>query len=420
VVKVVLRVGNWWAGWSQRVRGEAILVLLSRLANVGAGTVFVLLTARHLGPSGRGEIVIAFTLAWATTNVADLGTSTSGRISLLMPDSEVTARDVLSLTVVLIPLQAVLAASVVALLSLTSLQLSRGFGVAVVALSVATMMFNSAVSLVYGLRRYGDVLAAEAALAVFQIAVMAGLLLTDRLTTTSAVVGMTVGPVLGAVRLVQVSGALRHSRAVREASPWRTLILDGLSPMAGSISLFLALRLDRIVLAVVAGTRSLGLFTVALAVPETLRVLPKAVGQVVADRGRSGIDSVATARRHTRLFVAGHGVVLAGAAAVGWILLPVVFGEGFTDARDVLLVVTAAEAVLAVHLMHQALLVGFARPKGIGLPQVVGAVVMVVLVLVMIPAWGIQGAAWASLLGYTALAGTSTVWTNRELRRIEA
>jgi len=409
-----------WAGWSQRVRGEAMRVLLARLANVGAGTVFVLLTARHLGPSGRGEIAIAFTLAWATTGVADLGTSTSGRISLLVPDSGVTARDVLSITVVLIPLQAVLAASVVALLSLTSLNLSRGFGMAVVALSVATMMFHSTVSLVYGLRRYGDVLAVEAALAVFQIVVLAGLLWTDRLTTTSAVVGMTVGPVLGAVRLVQVSGAWRHSGAVRETSPWRTLILDGLSPMAGSISLFLALRLDRIVLAVVAGTRSLGLFTVALAVPETLRVLPKAVGQVVADRGRSGIDSVATARRHARLFVAGHGVVLAGAAAVGWILLPVVFGEGFTDARDVLLVVTAAEAVLGVHLMHQALLVGFARPKGIGLPQVVGAVVMVVLVLVMIPAWGIQGAAWASLLGYTALAGTSTVWTNRELRRIEA
>ena len=152
----------------------------------------------------------------------------------------------------------------------------------------------------------------------------------------------------------------------------------------------------------------------------TLRVLPKAVGQVVADRGRSGIDSVVTARRHTRLFVVGHGMVLATAAVAGWTLLPVVFGEGFTDARDVLVVVTAAEAVLAIHLMHQALLIGFGRPKGIGLPQVVGAVVMVVLVLVMIPTWGIQGAAWASLLGYTALAGTSTVWTNRELRRIKA
>ena len=160
------------------------------------------------------------------------------------------------------------------------------------------------------------------------------------------------------------------------------------------------------------------MFAVALAIPETFRILPKAVGQVVADRVRSGIDSVETAQRHTRLFIAGHGAVLAVAAAVGWVLVPVVFGEGFTGARDVLVVVTAGEAVLAVHLMQQALLVGFARPKGIGVPEVVGAVVMVVLTLVMIPKWGMHGAAWATLSGFSALALTSTIWTNHELRRI--
>lgn len=413
------RVGTWLAGWSGRVRGEALVVLLSRLVAVGAGTVFVLLTARHLGPSGRGEIAVAFTLAWATTSVADLGTSTSGRIGLLAPGSGVTPHDMVSLTAVLLPLQALFSAVVVGVLSLTSLHLGAGFGVAVVALSIATMMFNSAVSLVYGLRRYGDVLSAEVALAVFQVAALVGLLRIGRLTTETAVAAMTVGPALGAIWLVVVSGSHRRMESARSGSAWRRLVLDGLSPMAGSVSLFLALRLDRLVLAVVVGTHSLGLFTVALAVPETLRVLPKAVGQIVADRGRSGIDSVATAKRHTRVFVAGHFVVLAIAAVVGWTLLPVVFGEGFTDARDVLLVVTAAEAVLSIHYMHQALLVGFGRPKGIGIPQVVGAAVMVLLVLVLVPAWGIQGAAWACLFGYAALAATSTTWTNSELRRIK-
>jgi O-antigen/teichoic acid export membrane protein len=99
-------------------------------------------------------------------------------------------------------------------------------------------------------------------------------------------------------------------------------------------------------------------------------------------------------------------------------LFPAIFGEGFADARDVLVLMTAAEFVLVIHLMHQALLVGFGRPKGIGLPQVVGAVVMVVLDLVMIPVWGMRGAAWACLLGFGALAAVSTGWTNRELRRI--
>jgi O-antigen/teichoic acid export membrane protein len=49
---------------------------------------------------------------------------------------------------------------------------------------------------------------------------------------------------------------------------------------------------------------------------------------------------------------------------------------------------------------------------------VVGAVVMVALALAMIPKWGMHGAAWAALFGYSALALTSTIWTNHELRRV--
>jgi len=405
-------------GWFKRVRGEAALVLLARLANVATGAVLVLLTARHLGPTGRGEITIAFTLAWATTSFADLGTSTSGRISLLSPMSDVTTRDVFSVTAVLLPLQVVVSTIAVTALSMTSLDFSLRFAVATVALSVAMMMLNSSVNVLYGLRRYVDVLVTESFLAVFQIFTLVGLLWTGRLTATSAVTAMAVGPILGTCWIVRASGVLHLSQAPRGRFHWRRLIVDGLSPMAGTFSIFVALRLNRIVLAVAVGTHSLGLFTVAIAVPETLRVLPKAVGQVIADRARSGVDQVVDARRHARLLVVGHGLVLAVATLVAWMFVPVVFGEGFRQAREVLVVLAVAELVLTFHFMYQALLIGFGRVSGIGLPSVVGAVVMVALNLIMIPAWGMQGAAWACLLGFSALAAVSIAWTNRELRRI--
>ena len=75
-------VRHWWASWSQRVRGEAAIGLLACLANVAVGAVFILLTVWHLGPTGRGEIGVAFTLAWVTTSLANLGMSTSGRSCL--------------------------------------------------------------------------------------------------------------------------------------------------------------------------------------------------------------------------------------------------------------------------------------------------------------------------------------------------
>ena len=407
-------------GWSGRLRGEALVVFFSRIATVGAGTVFVLLTARHLGPAGRGDITLAVPLAWATTSVSDLGTSTSGRISLLRPDSGVNQADVLSLTFALVPLQALLAVVAVVVISAMSVDLSVQHSAAVVALCVATMLYNSVGFVLYGLRRYRDVLMTDVGSAALQIVVLAYLLVTDQLTTTSAVTAMAAASMVGALVLVARSGAFTGRTTDRLTRHWWKLIIEGLSPMVGSIAMFVGLRLDRLVLAVAVGSRSLGLFTIALAVPEALRVLPKAVGQVIADRGRSGIASVDTARRHCRLFIAGHCAVLTVAAAIGWVLLPVVFGEGFRGARDVLVIVTVAEAMLSIHLMDQALLVAFGRLHGIGVPQVVGALVTVVLTLTMIPQWGMNGAAWACLFGYSALALSSTVWTRRELKRVKS
>ena len=93
---------------SGRFRGEFGIVVLTRMATVCGGLVFVLLTARSLGPSGRGEIVVAFTLAWLTTNIANLGTPISGRFHLLRGSEQVRAIDVMLLTVSLLPVQILL------------------------------------------------------------------------------------------------------------------------------------------------------------------------------------------------------------------------------------------------------------------------------------------------------------------------
>lgn len=408
------------ARWRSRVRFEVAIVLISRLVSMGAGLVFVLLTARHLGPAGRGEITLAFTVAWGTTSLANLGTPTSGRVRLLNSENSIGPRDILSLTLALIPLQTVLSAASVLAISRTSVSLSWRLSLVVVVLSVATMMFSSVVMVCYGLRRYRTVLLAELSVAVVEVLVLLVLLSIARLTTVTAVATMAMGLSVGAVGMASRLGVAHRSKKDAVGRKWRTLIVEGRSPLAGAVSHFLALRVSRLVLAVTVSAHSLGLFTVALAIPEALRVIPKAFGQVVADRGRSGVDPVRVAHRHIRLFLLGYSLVLLFAFLVGSFLVPVVFGPGFSAASDVLGVVIAAEFLFAIHLKNHALLVGYCRIASVGAPQVLGAVVMVALVLLMIPTWGLEGAAWACLLGYAALAGMSTVWSNRELRRIEA
>ena len=412
--------GGRFAGWSQRVRGESVMVLSPRIVSAGVGVVFVTLTARVLGPTGRGEIAVAFTIAYLTAKLADLGTSTSGRIHLLDPDHQVGPNDIASLTIALIPLQAILAVIAVGLLSLSSLRLDLSFSMAVIGLSTATMMLRGAVAMLYGLRRYAVVLMAETAAAVIEVVALVVLWLGGLLTAASAVTTMGIGSALCAAWLVSRPGVLQRGAGNVLTTHWRTLIVDGISPMFGDVLFLMALRLDRLVLAVVAGAHQVGLYAAAMAIPETLRILPMAVGQVLADRSRSGIDSVVDVRRHGRLVVLGYLLVLIIGALVGFVALPLAFGEGFSEARDVLVIVMIAELFMSVHLMQQAALLGFGRPRGIGVPRVIGGAVTVVLGLVMIPTWGLHGAAWASLIGYAVLAATAVLWTNRELRRVQA
>ena len=130
------------------------------------------------------------------------------------------------------------------------------------------------------------------------------------------------------------------------------------------------------------------------------------------------MDTVEAVRRSVRLFTVCHWMVLSVAMLAGHWLLPRVFGDGFSEARDVLVLVTVAEAILVVHLMHQAVLVAFARPARIGVPQVIGASTVGILDLVLIPVWGLQGAAWACIIGYGVLAVTSVRWVDHELRAV--
>lgn len=380
-----------------------------------SGVVFVVLTARHLGPTGRGEIAVAFTIAYVTANFSSLGTTTSGPLRLLAPNDPVGTNDVLSLTISLIPVQMVAAAGVVYMLSWTTLHLATSFVLSVIGLSVATMMFRSATAVLYGLRRYRTVMLAETGLAVVEIVTLALLFLGDRLTTTSAVLVMAAGMATCAVWLVWQPGVIERRSRRPVFIHWRSLVADGISPMLGGLMFFLALRIDRLILAVVAGANSAGIYTVALAIPETLRILPMAVSQVIAARGRSGIDTALTVKRNGSIALLGHLVVLTTGAAIGWVVLPHVFGEGFRQARDVLVIVTVAEAVLSVHVMKQALLFGFGRPRSIGLPGAVGGAAVILLDLALIPRWGIHGAAWASVAGYVVLSSTSVWWTARDL-----
>ncbi|SVD13661.1 uncharacterized protein METZ01_LOCUS366515, partial [marine metagenome] len=200
------------------------------MATVCGGLIFVLLTARSLGPSGRGEIVVAFTLAWLTTSIANLGTPISGRFHLLREGEQVRAIDVMLLTVLLLPVQVLLVLVSVGVMGLTVFEVSKNYLLTVIALSTVTMFLNSAVYVLYGLRQYRRVFVGEVGIILLQLMFLMALELTGRLSVESALIAMMTGSAVIAVWFVSQL-ELTLNRPIRDiVGNWRLLAVDGLSP----------------------------------------------------------------------------------------------------------------------------------------------------------------------------------------------
>jgi O-antigen/teichoic acid export membrane protein len=81
-----------------------------------------------------------------------------------------------------------------------------------------------------------------------------------------------------------------------------------------------------------------------------------------------------------------------------------VFGQEFRSAVLPLLILLVAEVAIASFHLDSACLAGSARLRAAAGAALVGLTVVVLGDLLLIPRFGLQGAAWASVLAYSAMA----------------
>jgi O-antigen/teichoic acid export membrane protein len=185
----------------------------------------------------------------------------------------------------------------------------------------------------------------------------------------------------------------------------------GMRGEVGSVLLLVNLRLDFLIVEAVAGPAALGIYAVASKYAELLRLPSDAVLWVLYphfardDQAAAATDPRATMRR--------VGVsVAAGAAPLALLspfVIPFAYGSAFGAAvvpACILLVGLAGEGLAAVAVGY---LYGRGRPGLASAATGAGVIVTVVLDVLLIPHWGVSGAAVASTLAYlssTAVAVT--------------
>jgi O-antigen/teichoic acid export membrane protein len=186
----------------------------------------------------------------------------------------------------------------------------------------------------------------------------------------------------------------------------------------GNLLMLINLRLDFVILGVLAGPAVLGVYAVASKFAELMRLPASALNYVLNPRfaRQQPVEAGRDARRLRPRALAGTIALTPLVAIASVIGLPVLYGSAFRPAvlpACILLVGLAVEGAAAVSSAH---LCGIGRPGANSLGMGTGVVVTVVLDILLIPRHGAVGAAVASSAAYLVTTGLLTT-ISRNLAR---
>ncbi len=377
---------------------DSVLLFAARMAGNAGFFVAVLILARGLGPSGRGTMAFVTVTALIVGHTSRLGLDHATTVFAAQRPSE---RPALLANLLLFNAGSALIGGALAAVALLVLGESRPAGVG--ATELAMLVFGTVAVALWdesfllgcrALRPLGPRLASCGWL-------YAGLLFLGwalgMLSVLVALIAWTVAQVLSAL--------LMHTWSAREFGLARpnlrllgSTIQYGFRASLGALSLILNNRIDQTLMGFMATEAALGVYAVAVNGAEPLLYLPQAVGLVLAPAIASGVATERTERtlrafRSATLIAAASAGV---AAALGPVLLPLVFGEPFrASVAPFLWLLPGVPGFVAMSIFTGALL-GSSSPGRSSLGPFAALISGVALDVLLIPPYGASGAAAAA------------------------
>lgn len=389
---------------------EAARTAVVRGAAYVVGFIASVVIARVLGPAGRGEYVVAVTVASMAISVGHLSIEQAN----LYLWSERGERSRLVGAAIATGLIAGVIAALVAGLVVATGPWLEGTNPILLVVALAAVPAGIAALYLNGLLvadgQLRAINLATGVAAVGQTAVVVALAALGELTVVAVIVVWSVVTVVPLA--VQLPALARHPGI---AQPDRALVREmvaiGLRYHPGMVAVFLILRVDIFMLEGLASTAAVGIYSLAVMLTEATYLVTDPIAQAAlsAQVGEARGDAAYTARiARTNLVVAGF--LMAALVVVAPVAVPLVFGEPFGPSVGPI-----------VALAFGTVAWSFQRPVGVFVvqqhrPWLVTAVsgtalaLNVILNMLLIPRLGVVGAALASTATYSSLAVFYAMW----------
>jgi O-antigen/teichoic acid export membrane protein len=188
------------------------------------------------------------------------------------------------------------------------------------------------------------------------------------------------------------------------------LLRAGLKLLGVIIGQAVLLRADQLAVGLLLGSHAAGLYAVAATPAGILTVVGASLGQVTFAEAAHGTLRRQLLIRQTAVAVATTGAAaLAGVVLVPWVL-PALFGHEFAGSVPVAQALLGVQVLAAGYLVVSRAVAGYGMINWAGWSGVLGAVAIIVASVLLVPRFGLFGAAGASatafglMIGYLVLA----------------
>lgn len=400
-----------------RARQTGTTLLSTGLISV-AGIISGALVARLLGPSDRG--LLAAILLWPTVvaYVGDLG-GPSGYTYLSSAKRDLVP----ALIGNLLPLGAVQSGILIVVgipVAAAAMQaypsamlICIAFTITYIPLNLFTRYANA---LNQGMGRFAQFNAVRMTVQFVYVAAVVALFVI-RAPRLDLIVGVTVLSNVAAL-LVAVGPLFGwHLQKPRlDLKVLRETFAYGIRAQVGNLNPMEGLQLDLAVVFLLLGPRAAGLYAIALATTLVLRAAGISLGMVAFPSVAGSKDAIELRQAFARSFRLAVLMLVPAAIALlvlAGFLVPLVYGSSFLDAVPAVRILTVGAIAASLRRVLGDCLRGSGQPMAASLSEVISLAVGLPALTLLVARYGINGAAAAAGLSYTAALAASVIFAWR-------
>jgi O-antigen/teichoic acid export membrane protein len=388
-------------------RGRVALTLAGRGVTIALGLVSSVITARWLGPEGRGLLATLSVLTGLSLQFGNPGLHT-GNVYFVSRQPH-RAPQVLGNTLVVSVVAGLIAAIVASAAAILRPGWFPGIPLPLILVTAAVLPFQFMILL------YQNTLLGLNEVAAFNLFEVLNKVLT--LAALAAWLVLLGGGAAGAVLLFAGMAVLFGAaslafcarrvpfRPAFDGALFAEMLRYGGRVYVSCLLSFMVIRSDMLLVNYFRGTAEAGVYSIAVQIADTLLLLPVTIGMILLPRvagERDDRQDEITARvlRHTALLMTAATV--AAGIAVGPVVR-LLYGPGFTGAILATWCLLPGVWALGLNGVLMNHFGGRGMPPVTALAPLVGLVINVGLNLVVVPRWGIAGAAATSSAAYAMM-----------------